>query len=788
MKILIVVHSFLPRHVGGTEIHTDQLARRLAETGNDVAIFTREDVPARTRPRMKSRKLAGRLWLHELFYSYFPVFPSGPSRFLRSFNDRVVAREFSLLLDRFDPDIVHIQHLAGLSLSPLLLALGRGIPVAATLNDFWFICPSIKMLSRSGKPCGGPEAGKACAACAGLADRVPSALPVPRFTALLNKPLQKYRFKHFTSALNLVDAIVTPSNFLGNMFSANGINREIMRVIPYGISVPREALSAEGKPGQGKSSDTEVSSGSMDPDGRPTAGGGPGAGDGFVFGYIGSIIPAKGVHLLVDAWEEATRPGTELRIYGDPEVDPGYFADLTRKPGWRRIDFRGPLPRKDLDAALGGINILAAPSLWYENSPLVIQEALSRGVPVIVPGHGGAAELAPEDRGGAHFAPGDARDLRRVMLRVSNDGNYYESLRLTVPDVAAAEKQASIIEDLYLEIIESRTGKPRTGCRIPHTGNVPGVPEDRKISEIRGKSFAGPPQPGRSTEDSQGNPPFPFRLTVENTTSCNIECIHCLRRRGGYYPGSMNPGMFEKICRSAEYGLKEIRLSVTGEPLASATIREEIAQIEKNRLRLSLFTNGLLLRDKDLLDRIFPLLDRITFSVDSASPRLYERIRRGASFANLEKSLSAFAAKQSGARRKTRPVTTMALVLMKSNFPGLAKWVEFGSAFGIDILEVSRLAVHLPAMKEEAVETADPAVAAAMEAASGRAAKLGIEFFPPPAENQRSTPSGACPFIRREAWIDIRGMSDWPLQPTMPVAGKSGSIRACHLLRPHITI
>jgi len=757
MKILLAVHSFLPRHVGGTEVHTDQLARCLAEKDHDVAVFTREDVPRRTRSRLKSGRLAENLQLHELHYSFFPLIPAGPSRFLRSFSDPVTTRSFSFLIKKFNPDTVHFQHLAGLSLAPLRLAVDRGIPVVVTLNDFWFICPKIKMLDRDGSTCGGPDAGRACAHCAGLAERIPAGRPVSRFTSLLNRPFQEYRYRQYISALNRADAIISPSRFLGEMHAVNGVRREIMRVIPYGISVPIRPNDGKAEPREKERQDFGITDSQVKLPHSRREKNLTGRSREFVFGYIGSIIPAKGVHLLLEAWEEIREPGLKLEVFGDETVDPVYFDGLADKKAWGRIDFRGPLERKDLGAALDRIDLLVVPSLWYENSPLVIQEAFSRGVPGIVPGQGGAAELAPEGRGGLHFIPGDAGTLGRVMRRVSRDGNLYDDLRRNIPHVNSAEEQALVIEELYLEIIARRMKVARKNGRHcqtmePREGNT--GQEQPVIGGMSEKESGHPARERGATEEIL---PFPFRLTVENTTSCNIECFHCLRRKGGYSHGSMNLDLFRKICRSAEYGLKEIRLSVTGEPLASTAIREEIGIIEKNRLGLALFTNGLLLDKDDLLDRILPLLNRITISVDSASPRLYEMIRKGAFFPDLERNLTALAKKRGGLPEKHRPVATMALVLMKSNYPELTRWVEFGASFDMDVLEVSRLVAHLPGLKEELVGTADPPVAAALCAAADRAAELGIEFYAPGGGDFSMEPSGSCPFIGREAWIDIEG-------------------------------
>jgi len=52
-----------------------------------------------------------------------------------------VDRQFGALLDRIEPDVVHVGHLSHLSTSLLLEASRRGVPVVLTLHDYWLMCP-----------------------------------------------------------------------------------------------------------------------------------------------------------------------------------------------------------------------------------------------------------------------------------------------------------------------------------------------------------------------------------------------------------------------------------------------------------------------------------------------------------------------------------------------------------------------------------------------------------------------------------------------------------------------
>lgn len=79
------------------------------------------------------------------------------------------------------------------------------------------------------------------------------------------------------------------------------------------------------------------------------------------------------------------------------------------------IRFAGALDPSHVGAALRGLDCLIVPSVWYENSPLVIQEAYALGVPVVASRLGALTEKVQEGVTGRLFAPGDPADLARVL-------------------------------------------------------------------------------------------------------------------------------------------------------------------------------------------------------------------------------------------------------------------------------------------------------------------------------------------------------------------------------------
>jgi glycosyltransferase involved in cell wall biosynthesis len=135
-------------------------------------------------------------------------------------------------------------------------------------------------------------------------------------------------------------------------------------------------------------------------------------------GFIGTLAPHKGVHVLVEAFRAVSDPEARLAIHGSETVHPSYVAQLRRSAaGDPRIHFAGPFTEGDQDRVLGAIDVLALPSVWWENSPLTILEALGAGLPVIASRTGGVPELMAADAG-VLVPPRDAGALRSALAGV----------------------------------------------------------------------------------------------------------------------------------------------------------------------------------------------------------------------------------------------------------------------------------------------------------------------------------------------------------------------------------
>ena len=102
------------------------------------------------------------------------------------------------------------------------------------------------------------------------------------------------------------------------------------------------------------------------------------------------------------------------------------------------------------------IDWVVLPSRWWENSPLVVQEAFMHGRPVICSGIGGLAEKVTNELNGLHFLVNDADNLASVIERAVTEPGLWERLRGGIPHVYGVEEHVASLTGLYGELLERK--------------------------------------------------------------------------------------------------------------------------------------------------------------------------------------------------------------------------------------------------------------------------------------------------------------------------------------------
>jgi len=224
--------------------------------------------------------------------------------------------------------------------------------------------------------------------------------------------------------MNRIDAILVATGFMGETLARFGVERERIRRVPFGI------------PGGGRTSPPAAERG-----GRKT----------FRAGFIGTLYEHKGAHVLLEALRRLPEDlPVEVLLYGDAAWFPSYGERLRSLAGGDgRVRFCGTFPGERTGEVLGGMDVLVVPSLWHENSPLVILEAQRAGVPVIASRVGGTSELIREGENGFLFERGDDGELARVLERLCRDGDLAGRLSRNAPAPRTMESYAGEIEGIY---------------------------------------------------------------------------------------------------------------------------------------------------------------------------------------------------------------------------------------------------------------------------------------------------------------------------------------------------
>lgn len=410
-RIAFVVHKFPPESVGGTEIYTWGLARELAHAGHSVHIFypTPDLLPGEERISREGVSL-WRVPLPDSRTHEDPV-----RQYWHTFRDTAFERSFQTFLAEVQPEVVHFQHVQGVSAR--LLDLAEGYPRVVTLHDYWYFCANSQLIRPDRAPCAGPSVG--CLNCVDCATERADLNWMRALRPLVAAPFL-YRNHYLRRVADGVDLFIAPSSFLRDQYIRHGFPPEKITVLENGLD-DRKLVQRPTQP-------------LPEPAARPH------------FGFLGSLAWQKGVHVLVEAFNQLGE-NASLTIYGSEQTFPDYVEQLKKLARHPNIRFAGLLPSHQVGAALRQMDCLVVPSLWYENSPLVIQEAFGVGTPVVASRLGALTEKVEEGCTGRLFTAGDVDALAGVLAEIAAaPESLREMSRLIRPAPVMAEHAAQLLE------------------------------------------------------------------------------------------------------------------------------------------------------------------------------------------------------------------------------------------------------------------------------------------------------------------------------------------------------
>jgi glycosyltransferase involved in cell wall biosynthesis len=453
LRILHAIHDFLPRHHAGSEIYAFELGRAQAAR-HHVSILCADYDPSRRHGHVTWRVHGG-----------VPVIEIANNWVCSSFADTyrapAIAEQIAHVLAAVQPDVLHVHNLLNLSFDVPAIARARGIRVVATLHDYTLLCASggQRIHRAEEHVCRSIDPDR-CARCfrespffaqmsiARMGRATGTSALLHRIGAWINRrapavvqhlsraaraaPAVPVSSDEITARLagarevfDHVDLFVAPSPSIASEFVRFGVDKKKIRVSDYGF-MPLRRLRA-------KTRSTRLR-----------------------IGYVGTLVWHKGVHVLLDAVRTLPSAAYELKIFGDPEVFPEYTARLRTTAAGLPVQFMGAFGRERTADVYEQLDVLVVPSLWLENSPLVIHEAFMAGVPVIGARMGGIADLIRHGENGLLYEATSATALAAAIRGLFDRPGRLAEFARRLPKVKSIEADAAEWESAYEEVLGHR--------------------------------------------------------------------------------------------------------------------------------------------------------------------------------------------------------------------------------------------------------------------------------------------------------------------------------------------
>jgi glycosyltransferase involved in cell wall biosynthesis len=433
MRILHVGWGFTPWRRGGLIEYAEDVMAAQAGRGHAVAYFcSGRHYPRLSGPRLKRRSADG-VAIYEVINAPIPSgLELGTRTPERDLSESGTEALFRRALASFAPDVIHIQELLGLPSSLIDVARGEGVPTVMTLQDYFPLCATLRLVDADGRLCTRLAVGEDCVARNAEAPanaepwvwetihyeisrwygrlRVgwlitdeqydwlvrkvvdwaiedmpkawPDGGPRARREPRLAGAYQRRRDLN-VERLGRIDRLVPQSRRVGEIYEARGVPARNMTHIPFTLQHiehlrprPRDDVP------------------------RPVT-----------FVTLGGCASAtKGSHVIRDALRSLEPAGFRLVVAGG--VDDEVREELEAHPS---VELAGMYEQHELDALLDRADVGIVPSTWEEALGYVGLEMLAKGLPLIANPLGGIVEYARDGETGWLNGPCTGEGLAELM-------------------------------------------------------------------------------------------------------------------------------------------------------------------------------------------------------------------------------------------------------------------------------------------------------------------------------------------------------------------------------------
>jgi glycosyltransferase involved in cell wall biosynthesis len=420
LRVLYVSHNHPTLHPGGAEAYALELYEGMRERpGVQPILLARigSNVARRrvSHPGTPFSSVNGDPNQHFVFtetehFDFFTLTSRDKSLYFRHLTDFLLAQR---------PHVVHVQHthFVGLDLISLIRRVLPQTPILYTLHEFLPICHRDgQMLRKTSMELCREASPRRCNEC------------FPEISA----PAFFLRKRFVQAHLAHVDRFIAPSAQLMERYLDWGIEPERIEVEEYGRLAPPVRAP---DPSQTRSPAN--------------------------IGFFGQLSYFKGANVMLEAMAMLPAESeAHLWLHGanldlQTEEFQREFAAMHERLGGR-VTFRGPYRHEELPKLMADLHWVVVPSIWWENSPLVIQEAFFHRRPIICSDVGGMAEKVRDGLDGIHFRVGDAFSLARAVERATGSPRLWRSLREGIREPYAMDAHIDRLLHTYEQLRELR--------------------------------------------------------------------------------------------------------------------------------------------------------------------------------------------------------------------------------------------------------------------------------------------------------------------------------------------
>lgn len=380
MKILVISHAHPDFSVGGAEIAAFNFFRSVdtAYPQHDVTFLARTDVKTMSPGAIMAYRPSEYLWRQDIADWFF----------LKGSSLEVFSANFRAFLTAQKPDVVYVHHFVhiGVEMFRIIRQTCPAAKIILTIHEYVSICHRQGQMIKM-------DSNKLCYRSG----------PIDCHNCFPNITPERFwlREDYLKKNLEIVDTFIAPSHFLKERYVAWGLPPDRVVVIENG----QPTLRAPAAP-------TEISTGPQ------------------IIGYFGQVTPYKGLDVFLRALNLLRgdlKGRLKAEIHGaniekQEEKVRNTIEELTRPliaDGTLR--WVGSYERNEALSRISGVDWVVVPSIWWENSPMVIQEAFVCRKPVIASNIGGMAEKVRHGVDGLHFEVGNPFALAERLSSIVQD-------------------------------------------------------------------------------------------------------------------------------------------------------------------------------------------------------------------------------------------------------------------------------------------------------------------------------------------------------------------------------